>query len=300
MPVDHKRLNGPEITIPYQLFDKLNTVPLKTQFTNIVKADGSRVDGRSLKDHRKICKYISLVNIVIIHVILSVMKAGVVSHAKGSAYIELDKTKVIVSVFDPREIPNRSEYSSKGEIYCEFKYAPFSCHKRRLHQQDSEELECSAIMKQALESAVFRHEFPNFQVDIYAMVLHNDGSALSAAITAAGLALAHAGIPMYDLITSVTLAVQGKTILIDPSLEEEQLCQVPLFKDEQNENHGIVMLSMLATHEQISQFYQTGNLSYDSLSSGIDILTSATKDIVTLVKKCLVKHVLNTTRNVED
>ncbi|KAJ3637623.1 hypothetical protein MTP99_001066 [Tenebrio molitor] len=96
MPVDHKRLNGPEITIPYQLFDKLNTVPLKTQFTNIVKADGSRADGRSLKDHRKIF-----------------MKAGVVSHAKGSAYIELDKTKVIVSVFDPREIPNR--IATKGD-----------------------------------------------------------------------------------------------------------------------------------------------------------------------------------------
>ncbi|XP_044263680.1 exosome complex component MTR3-like [Tribolium madens] len=282
MPVDHKRINGPEISIPYQLFDKLNTKSLKTQFSEIVQRNGTRADGRSSSEHRKIF-----------------MKTGVVSQAKGSAYIELDQTKVIVSVFDPREIPNKTDYSSKGEIYCEFKFAPFSCHKRRLHQQDSEEQQYSAIMKQALESAVFRHEFPNFQVDIYAIVLHNDGSALSAAITAAGVALAHAGIPMYDLITSVTLAVQGNNLLVDPTLEEERLCQVPLFKEEQSD-HGIVVLSVLATHEQISQFYQSGYLSYGCLSSGIEILTNATKDIVTLVQKCLVKHVIKCVRNVED
>ncbi|EFA06035.2 exosome complex component MTR3 [Tribolium castaneum] len=282
MPVDHKRINGPEISIPYQLFDKLNTKSLKTQFSEIVQPNGTRADGRTSTEHRKIF-----------------LKTGVVSQAKGSAYIELDQTKVIVSVFDPREIPNKTDYSSKGEIYCEFKFAPFSCHKRRLHQQDAEEQQFSAIMKQALESAVFRHEFPNFQVDIYAMVLHNDGAALSAAITAAGVALAHAGIPMYDLITSVTLAVQGNHLLVDPTLEEERLCQVPLFKEEEN-NHGIVVLSVLATHEQISQFYQSGYLSYACLSSGIEMLTNAAKDIVTLVKKCLVKHVIKSVRIVED
>lgn len=38
---------------------------------------------------------------------LSVLKLNVISKAKGSAYIEMGKTKVIVSVFDPREIPNK-------------------------------------------------------------------------------------------------------------------------------------------------------------------------------------------------
>lgn len=52
---------------------------------------------------------------------------------------------------------------------------------------------------------LFQHEFPNFQVDIYALLLDNDGSCLSAAVTAAGLALVDAGIPMYDIVTSVSL-----------------------------------------------------------------------------------------------
>lgn len=37
----------------------------------------------------------------------SVLKLNVISKAKGSAYIEMGNTKVIVSVFDPREIPNK-------------------------------------------------------------------------------------------------------------------------------------------------------------------------------------------------
>lgn len=37
----------------------------------------------------------------------AVLKLNVISKAKGSAYIEMGNTKVIVSVFDPREIVNK-------------------------------------------------------------------------------------------------------------------------------------------------------------------------------------------------
>lgn len=205
----------------------------------------------------------------------------------------MDKTKVIVSVFDPREIPNKTDYSQKGELYCDFKYAPFSCHIRRNHQQDAEEKQNSIIMKQALEPVVCRHEFPNFQVDIYALVLENDGSALSAAITCAGVALAHAGVPMYDLVTSVTLGIQGSTKLIDPTFNEEQICNQSFSKGSKQYNqHGVINLSILSTHQQISQFYQTGNIPPEVLNESIDILMNTAKEIVPLIEKCLVKYVM--------
>lgn len=87
---------------------------------------------------------------------ISVIKTGVVSQAKGSAYIELGKTKVVCSVFDPRDIPNKSGYSLHGNLYCEFKFASFSCDKRRIHQQDAEEKEFSLIMQRSLEPSVCR------------------------------------------------------------------------------------------------------------------------------------------------
>ncbi|KAJ8925372.1 hypothetical protein NQ315_009203 [Exocentrus adspersus] len=282
MPKDHKRINGPEETVPYNLFTKLNTKTLLTKFEEAV-CNGKRTDLRVPEEHRKIF-----------------LKSGIVSQAKGSAYIELGKTKVIVSVFDPREIPNRTDYSLKGEIYCEFKFAPFSCVKRRQHQQDTEEKQYSAIMKQALESTVCRHEFPNFQVDIYALVLHNDGSVLSAAITAAGVALSHAGVPMYDAITSVTLGIQDGIRLLDPNCEEQTLCEIPI-SSKQESSHGVIIVSMLDTHEQISQFYQYGCISVEDLSASVDVLKQACKNIVPVVQKCLVKHVLRTlNEDVED
>ena len=54
-------------------------------------------------------------------------------------------------------------------------------------------------------SSCFQHEFPNFQVDIYVSVLENDGGPLAAAITCAGLALADAHVPMYDLVTAASI-----------------------------------------------------------------------------------------------
>lgn len=215
------------------------------------------------------------------------------TQAKGSAYIEIGRTKVIVSVFDPREIPNRTEYCLKGELYCQFKYATFSCMKRRSHQQDAEEKQNSNILKQALEPAVCRHEFPNLQVDIYALVLENDGSAVSAAIICAGLALAHAGVPMYDLITSATLAVYEDKKVLNPTLQEETTSQVTVQNDDENyKEHGVVILSILHTYEQVSNIHQTGNMSLQYVTESIELLRKATKEIIPLVQKCLAKHVL--------
>ena len=91
------------------------------------------------------------------------MKTGVISQAKGSAYIEQSNTKVICSVFDPREIPRKSDYSVNGELYCEFKFAPFSCIKWRSHQPDAFEKECSLILRRSLEPAVCRVSFVSFK-----------------------------------------------------------------------------------------------------------------------------------------
>lgn len=54
-------------------------------------------------------------------------------------------------------------------------------------------------------ASLFQQEFPNFQVDVYATVLDNGGSALAAAIMAASLALANAGVPMFGLVTASTV-----------------------------------------------------------------------------------------------
>lgn len=52
------------------------------------------------------------------------MKTGVISQAPGSAYIEMDKTKVICGVYGPRQSP--FEYSPKAKVICDLKFATFA------------------------------------------------------------------------------------------------------------------------------------------------------------------------------
>lgn len=191
-------------------------------------------------------------------------------------------------MFNPREIPNRTDYSAKGEIYCEFKFAPYSCSKRRLHQQDAQEKEYSSIMKKAIEPVVLRHLFPNNQVDIYALVLQNDGSALSATITAVGAALASAGIPMFDIITSVTLSIQGNSTIVDPDIVEESLSNVKIEKE-----HGSIVLCYLPAQQQITNIYQVGHLSLEKVTKSMDILTEACEKLLPAMQKYFVENALD-------
>ncbi|XP_066587690.1 exosome complex component MTR3 [Prorops nasuta] len=219
------------------------------------------------------------------------VKAGIVTQAKGSAYIELGNTKAICSVFDPREIPNKTDYSDQGKLYCEFKYAAFSCTKRKVHQQDAEEKENSLILQRALEPAVCLQEFPNFQVDCYTIILDNGGSALAAAIMAASLALANAGIQMFGIVTASTMAIHNDVLMVNPTDEEEMLC-LNVDKESENKEHGLVTLASLSQHNQITEIVLKGNMEVSTIVNVSKRLTEANVEISPVLQQCLVKSVV--------
>ncbi|XP_076233548.1 exosome complex component MTR3 [Calliopsis andreniformis] len=268
MPIDQRRINGPEVTVPYHMYSNVNNKDEETY--DVTK----RSDKRSINEIRKIF-----------------IKTGVVSQAKGSAYIEMGNTKVVCSVFDPREVPNKNGYCVQGEIYCEFKFAPFSCQKRKVHQQNAEEKQYSLILQRALEPAVCLHEFPNFQVDVYAIVLDNAGSSLAAAIMAASTALANAGVPMFGLVTASSIGIYGNNFLMDPTDVEEAICNTKP-QNENDFNHGVITLASLPQHGQISEIFQIGSMDTDSIIRATEVLTTTNKDICPVLQQCLVKTIM--------
>ncbi|XP_006620168.1 exosome complex component MTR3-like [Apis dorsata] len=269
MPIDQRRINGPDVSIPYYIYSNLNKKSDKVKHVFNI-----RNDKRTNNEMRKIF-----------------LKTGIVSQAKGSAYIELGNTKVVCSVFDPRELSNRNGYCTQGEIYCEFKFAPFSCQKRKIHQQDAEEKQYSLILQRALEPAVCLHEFPNFQVDVYAMVLDNAGSSLAAAIMAASTALANAGVPMFGLVTASTIGIYDNHYLMDPTDAEEVICNTQ--PDNQDDfNHGIITLASLAQHNQVSEVFLIGSIDTNSIIQATEILTTVNKNICPVLQQCLVKTIM--------
>ena len=159
MPVDSRRLQGPENAFSYNILKKRDeledSVSQMSIENKILDSNGIRRDQRKPADSRKLCMRLFQFNSIIVSFMdFLVMKTGVVSQAKGSAYIEQGNTKVICAVYGPREVQKKSDFSLNGQLFCEFKYAPFSCTKRRGHQLDSEEQELSRILKEGLEAAV--------------------------------------------------------------------------------------------------------------------------------------------------
>lgn len=214
-----------------------------------------------------------------------VIESGVLSNARGSAYIEMGQTKVTVAVFDPREIPKNNKFREEGDLFCDFKFSPFSCVRRKPPQPDAEQKSLALALKRALQPAVCRYTFPNFQVDIFANVIENDGSALAAAINAAGLALADAGIPMYDVITASCVAVKDDTLILDPTSAEEELCSV------RGAIHGTMTLARLSVMDQVTEIFQSGYFPIDIVKRACTLLSKSTEEIAPIIKQILVKKV---------
>merc|ERR1711957_203699 len=64
-------------------------------------------------------------------------------------------------------------------------------------------------------------QFPRSSIRLFVQILGSEGSAVPAAINAASLALADAGIPMRDLVVASTAGMLGKHVAVDLNREEE-------------------------------------------------------------------------------
>ena len=129
---------------------------------------------------------------------------SVLPNADGSAVFEAGNTKVLAAVYGPREAPMRSDaLHDRALVRCEFSMASFSTGERRRRTKgDRKSVELSLVIKQALEAAVLTELMPRSQLDVNIQVLQADGGVRSAAINAAVLALADAGVPLRDTMAA--------------------------------------------------------------------------------------------------
>ncbi|KAL6047993.1 Exosome complex component RRP41 [Balamuthia mandrillaris] len=164
-----------------------------------ISPEGLRLDGRKAEELRKIqCKL------------------GIFSRADGSAYYQQGNTKVVASVFGPREVVRKGQaLHDRAIVTCEYSMATFSSgERRRKAKGDRRATEISLVMRQTLEAAIMTSLFPRSQIDIFVQILQADGGTRCAAINAATLALIDAGIPMRDFVVSAAAGyINGTPIL---------------------------------------------------------------------------------------
>ncbi|MGQ9759344.1 MAG: exosome complex exonuclease Rrp41 [Candidatus Methanomethylicaceae archaeon] len=228
----------------------------------LITEDGRRLDGRRPDELRPI-KF----------------QIGLLKNADGSAYVEWGRTKVLVGVFGPREFhPKHLAMPDRCLIRARYHMAPFSVEERKSPAPSRREIELSKVIREALEPAIFIELFPRTTIDIFAEVLQADGSTRCAVISAAALALADAGVPMRDLVSSVAVAKIDGEIVLDVMDAEDKL------------GDSDMPIAIMPSKNLITLIQMDGLLTYEDFIKSVELAKKGCMQVYAKQKEALESH----------
>ncbi|MBS3116314.1 exosome complex exonuclease Rrp41 [Candidatus Woesearchaeota archaeon] len=207
-------------------------------------------------------------------------KVGVVPNACGSASFRMGKTWAIAAVYGPKEmIPRFLADPTTGVLRCHYNMMPFSGSGERIRPgSNRRSQEIALVMTKALEPVVDLSEFPNSVVDVYVELPQTDAGTRCAAISAASMALADAGIPMKDMVSSVAVGQVDGMVVADLNYNEEAY-----------EEGAVSDIPVAMTHntKAITLLQMDGEISKEDLLKALELAREVTEQIYELQKKAL-------------
>jgi exosome complex component RRP41 len=135
-----------------------------------------------------------------------------------------------------------------GILRVNYDLLSFSVHDRKKPGPSRRSQEISKVTEWALAPVLDLKEFPNTVIDVQIYILQADAGTRTAGINAASLALAHAGIPMKNLVCSVALGKLDKEIVADLDKSEEDFeggegpTDFPIAKIGLTDNYSLMQL----------------------------------------------------------
>jgi len=137
-------------------------------------------------------------------------KVGIIKRAAGSAMFRTGKTVAIAAVYGPRELfPAFLQDPKKGKLKCVYDLLSFSVTERKRPGPSRRSTEVSMVTENALKPVLDLTKFAYTGIDVYIYITQADAGTRVAGINAASLALADAGIPMKDLVSSIAVGKVG-------------------------------------------------------------------------------------------
>lgn len=232
---------------------------MRREKPKLVSEDGTRHDGRKLDELRP-----------------TKMEVGILSNASGSAYVEFGKTRVIAAVYGPREPPQRHMVlPHRAVLRCRYHMAPFSTDERKNPAPSRREIEISKVIREALEPVVMSEAFPRTSIDIFIEVISADGGTRTAAINAASLALADAGIPMRDLVAAVAVGKVSGCLVLDVDQVED------------NYGEADIPIAMAPSLNMVTLLQLNGVLTPQEFSQALNLAFKGVNEVYRLQKETL-------------
>ncbi len=233
---------------------------MKNKELELIK-DGKRLDGRGFDELRPIK-----------------IEVGVLKRADGSCYFQLGNNKAIAAVFGPREMhPRHFQDAKMAVVTYRYNMAPFSVDDRKRPGPDRRSVEISKVSREALDPVIIKEYYPKTAIDVYVELLQSDAGTRTAGINAASVALAAAGIPMRDLISSVAVGKVDGEVVLDLSAKED------------NFGEADMPIAMVARTDTITMIQMDGRFTKAEFTRGMELAKNACHQIYELQREALVE-----------
>jgi exosome complex component RRP41 len=234
-----------------------------------IDENGLRLDGRKIDQIRDIK-----------------IEIGILNRADGSCYLEFGNNKIMAAVYGPREVhPRHQQKATRAIVRYKYNMASFSVEDRKRPGPDRRSIEVSKVSREAFEKEIFTELYPKSAIDIFIEILQADAGTRTAAINAASLALADAGIPMRGLISSCAVGKVDDTLILD------------LNKDEDNYGQADMPIAM-STDGKITLLQMDGHLTQEEFKKGLEMAQQGCREIYELQRKALIDHYNNTQKEI--
>jgi len=207
------------------------------------------------------------------------IKLGVNKNADGSCLLTWGKNVVLATVHGPKQIfPKHLSNPEKAVIDYKYRMASISTPERKSPVPGKRDKEISLVSGNALESAIMVEQFPNTVIEVNTLIFTADAGTRVAALTAASLAAADAGLPMKGLVSAVAGGRAAQNIILD------------LDKKEEDEPDAVdLACAMLMPQKEIALLQMDGIIGLDEYKSIMNVVTSGIEKVYDMQKKALIE-----------
>ena len=213
-------------------------------------------------------------------------RVGVIPNADGSALFATGNTVAIASVYGPKELhPANKRKPDRALIRCEYNMLPFSVSERARPGPNRRSKEIGMITENALSAVVDLKKFPQSVIDVQILILQADAGTRCAGINAAAMALAHAGIPMREMVSSVSIGKIDDKIVTDITKEEEDW--------EEGDGATDIPFTLTSRTNECTHLQLDGKIPTNKFKNAIDAAVDACKKIHEIQVRALKGEIIN-------